>query len=174
MNEAQRGVLHAPTLVRHLTSSVLLFDKDRVLLVFHPKLHVWIYPGGHVEPNESPAECALREVEEETGLRVELLPKAPTQFPHAQVTPWTTVVHSLPDGKEPAHEHIDCVFLARLEDRTVLSGVLDGQRAAPELTTRWVTLSELSDLALPDNFETMAQTGYALWLSLPDSVPNED
>jgi 8-oxo-dGTP diphosphatase len=29
----------------------------------------WSFPGGHIDNGESPEECALRELEEETGLR---------------------------------------------------------------------------------------------------------
>jgi diadenosine hexaphosphate hydrolase (ATP-forming) len=32
----------------------------------------WLFPKGHVEPGEQPAETARREAEEETGLRVEV------------------------------------------------------------------------------------------------------
>lgn len=34
-----------------------------------PGHHYAVLPGGHVEPGESPGETALRELEEETGLR---------------------------------------------------------------------------------------------------------
>jgi 8-oxo-dGTP diphosphatase len=34
-----------------------------------PNLDLWVAPGGKVELHESPRECALRELEEETGLR---------------------------------------------------------------------------------------------------------
>ncbi|TAK36813.1 MAG: NUDIX hydrolase [Chloroflexota bacterium] len=33
----------------------------------------WVMPKGHVEPGETPEEAALREVEEETGLRARIL-----------------------------------------------------------------------------------------------------
>ena len=43
-----------------------------VLLVHRPRYDDWTFPKGKAEPGESDVECALREVEEETGLRCEL------------------------------------------------------------------------------------------------------
>ncbi len=40
-----------------------------VLLVHRPKYDDWTFPKGKAEPDETDEECALREVEEETGLR---------------------------------------------------------------------------------------------------------
>ena len=55
------------------TASVLLFDGDgRVLLVRHVEGDVWTTPGGMIEPEETPANAAVRETWEETGLVVEL------------------------------------------------------------------------------------------------------
>ncbi|MEO1133199.1 MAG: 8-oxo-dGTP diphosphatase MutT, partial [Cyanobacteria bacterium J06639_1] len=34
---------------------------------------LWEFPGGKIEPNETPAECAVREVREEIGIEVELV-----------------------------------------------------------------------------------------------------
>ena len=53
---------------------VLCFDaRDRVALVRHAESGRWTTPGGGVEPYERPADAALREMWEETGLHVELL-----------------------------------------------------------------------------------------------------
>jgi 8-oxo-dGTP diphosphatase len=43
-----------------------------VLLVHRPKYGDWTFPKGKLDPGESFEEAALREVEEETGLRCEL------------------------------------------------------------------------------------------------------
>ncbi len=43
-----------------------------VLLVHRPAYDDWTFPKGKAEPGEEDAACALREVEEETGLRCEL------------------------------------------------------------------------------------------------------
>ena len=55
------------------TVSVLTFDGDgRVLLVRHVEGDLWTTPGGMIEPYETPADAAVREMWEETGLYVEL------------------------------------------------------------------------------------------------------
>lgn len=60
-------VLEVPTV------SVLVFDaQQRVLLVRHAEGNDWTTPGGMIEPYETPADAALRETWEETGLLVEL------------------------------------------------------------------------------------------------------
>jgi len=52
-------------------SIVVRDDEDRVLLVRHENDGRWMTPGGAVEPAEIPAEAAVREMWEETGLLVE-------------------------------------------------------------------------------------------------------
>ena len=46
-----------------------------VLLVHRPRYDDWTVPKGKLDENEGHAEAALREVEEETGLRCELGPE---------------------------------------------------------------------------------------------------
>ena len=54
--------------------SAHVFDADgRMLLVRQRELEVWSTPGGMIEPDERPADAVVREVWEETGLRVEPL-----------------------------------------------------------------------------------------------------
>lgn len=57
---------------RDITATVYVLYKDRVLLHIHKKYNLWFPPGGHVEPDEFPHNTAVREVFEETGLRVKL------------------------------------------------------------------------------------------------------
>ncbi len=53
--------------------SVIVRDEaGRVLLVRHSNGDVWVTPGGAIEPTEAPADAAVREMWEETGLEVEL------------------------------------------------------------------------------------------------------
>jgi 8-oxo-dGTP diphosphatase len=59
------------TLVR--AAGGLVVRDGKVLLVHRPKYDDWSFPKGKCDDGESDESCALREVEEETGLRCELL-----------------------------------------------------------------------------------------------------
>jgi 8-oxo-dGTP pyrophosphatase MutT (NUDIX family) len=49
-----------------------------VLLIHRPHREDWTFPKGKLEPGETDEACALREVEEETGLRCALGDELPT------------------------------------------------------------------------------------------------
>lgn len=61
--------------MRHFCASVFVIDPDskKILLVYHNKFNKWVQPGGHIEDDETPEETALREVYEETGLKVQII-----------------------------------------------------------------------------------------------------
>ena len=59
---------------RVLATLVYAIRDDEVLLhrrVKDPNKGLWVAPGGKLEPEESPTECAIREMHEETGLAIE-------------------------------------------------------------------------------------------------------
>jgi 8-oxo-dGTP pyrophosphatase MutT (NUDIX family) len=48
-------------------------DETEIAIIHRPVYDDWTLPKGKVEPDETPEECALREVREETGFKCELL-----------------------------------------------------------------------------------------------------
>jgi 8-oxo-dGTP diphosphatase len=59
---------------------VIVRKGDKVLLGKRKNAHgdgEWSFPGGHLEFGETVAECALREVAEETGLGITSITKGP-------------------------------------------------------------------------------------------------
>jgi 8-oxo-dGTP pyrophosphatase MutT (NUDIX family) len=54
----------------HVTGSAVVVGPRGVVLLRHKRLGLWLQPGGHVDPGETPWDGALREAREETGLDV--------------------------------------------------------------------------------------------------------
>ncbi|HCC84275.1 MAG TPA: hypothetical protein DEP87_01190 [Candidatus Pacebacteria bacterium] len=86
-----------------------LIQDQKVLLVKHKKLGIWLAPGGHVESGELPHRAAEREVWEETGVRVEAV-----DFWHS--LPKTTISELLPN---PALTNLHWVCEANYQNRLV-------------------------------------------------------
>ncbi|UGB39413.1 NUDIX hydrolase [Frateuria soli] len=94
---------HAPG---HFTGSAWLVsaDGERVLLTHHRKLGRWLQLGGHADGDRDLSRVALREAEEESGLRD--LVVDPEIFDLDR--------HLIPArGDEPAHWHYDVRFVVR-------------------------------------------------------------
>lgn len=132
--------------IRHFTASaVVLDDADRVLLVHHNKSGMWLYPGGHVDENETPAEAAVREVIEETGIRATVLGE--TEFAHTAVAshllPWAIIEMDVTDSKVGAHRHIDFVYVCFAHGGDLAAQLEEVADA------RWVPIAEVAGLLTP-------------------------
>lgn len=55
-----------------IRAGVVLIEEDKVSLIerFRNGSHYYVFPGGGVDEGETPQEAAIREMDEETGLRV--------------------------------------------------------------------------------------------------------
>lgn len=102
---------------RHFTVTGFVVEGRRTLLHWHPKIGIWLPPGGHIEPDEDPVQATLREVREETGISGEVVAHEPplafrnvTQLPN----PLRIIVADVPaTPDEPAHQHIDLCYAVR-------------------------------------------------------------
>jgi 8-oxo-dGTP pyrophosphatase MutT (NUDIX family) len=88
----------------HVTSSAIVVGTRGVILHKHKRLGIWIQPGGHIDEGEDPADAAVREVLEETGLATTHFTGSPT-IVHVDV-------HPAPKG----HTHLDLRYLLRGPD----------------------------------------------------------
>jgi 8-oxo-dGTP pyrophosphatase MutT (NUDIX family) len=74
VEEARPARAEGTSLIR-AAGGVVVREADgdvEVLLVHRPRYDDWTFPKGKARPGEADDACALREVEEETGLRCEL------------------------------------------------------------------------------------------------------
>ena len=57
--------------VKSFVRVVIQNEKGELLVIFEKKWNCWVFPGGKIEPGETPEEAAKREVFEETNLIIE-------------------------------------------------------------------------------------------------------
>ena len=114
----------------HITGSAWIVnpDKSKTLLVHHAKLNKWVQPGGHADGEEDILNVALREGEEETGLK--------------NLRPSTKIfdidIHPIPERKDfPEHFHYDIRFLVQADEH---DPVIVSEESHD---VRWINLNEL-------------------------------
>lgn len=116
----------------HITGSAWIVDRTRqyVLLTHHAKLNRWLQPGGHADGDENVLRVALREAEEETGVK---------NFSVLHNGVFDIDIHPIPERKDmAAHDHYDIRFL------------VEADRLEPLIITEeshdlaWIKIEELS------------------------------
>ncbi len=116
---------------RDFVSTVFLVKDEKVLLIKHKKLGLWLPPGGHIEENETPEEAATREIKEETGLDINLKPK---EFHRIKMLkPHHVEIHPINEN----HEHISFTYFAE-----PCGGVLKTE-SKEHNDIRWFSLKDL-------------------------------
>jgi 8-oxo-dGTP diphosphatase len=130
-----------------LAASVAVFRDGRVLLAARgtpPMAHVYTLPGGHVEPGETLAEAALRELEEEVGVKAEMI---------GFVAP-VEIIETDTDGRARLH-FVVCAHAARW-----LSG--EPQTGLEALDVRWVREDEIAGLPTAPGLAAILRRAFAL------------
>jgi 8-oxo-dGTP pyrophosphatase MutT (NUDIX family) len=115
----------------HVTASGIVVGRRGTVLHRHKRLGIWMQPGGHIDPGESPAQAALREATEELGLAVEHPPAGPL------------LIHL--DVHEAAHGH------THLDLRYLLLGADADPQPPPDESpdARWCSWEEALAMADP-------------------------
>ena len=119
----------------HITASALVIGRRGILLLRHKHLGIWLQPGGHVDPGETPWEAACRETVEETGLAATLIGAdgdGPPALAHVDV-------HAGSRG----HTHLDLRYLATVGDADPAPPPGESQ------DVRWFSWDEAADVADP-------------------------
>jgi 8-oxo-dGTP pyrophosphatase MutT (NUDIX family) len=144
---------------KQFTATVYIIENNKVLLLLHPKVKKWLPPGGHLEVDELPCDCAIREAFEETGLRIELIKDEYIWIDRWNATsferPWLCLLENIPSrGSQPAHQHIDFIYLGR-----PLGGAISEEHRTQH-SIKWFTLDEA--LALKADQEIFIETQQTL------------
>jgi 8-oxo-dGTP pyrophosphatase MutT (NUDIX family) len=114
----------------HITGSAWILNKEktRTLLVHHAKLNKWVQPGGHADGEENILNVALREAEDETGLK--------NFKPSGKI--FDVDIHLIPERKDfPEHFHYDIRFLVEANDQEQIIVSEESH------DVQWIDLNEL-------------------------------
>lgn len=145
--------------IKHATAGAFVFCQFpqgwRTGLIFHPRFGRHLVPGGHVEDFETEAQAALREVEEESGLRVRLIdppvPPLPAGYPLPRVAaPWWIIEQPVPADSHLTedHVHVDHQYLAIAESARPVT--------APEHPFAWYAPHQLGGLTMFEDTRMVA------------------
>ena len=127
----------------HITGSAWLVDPTgtKVLLTHHKKLGKWIQLGGHADGNPDVLVVALREAQEESGLK-RIRPLSDEIF--------DVDVHLIPEREsEPAHLHYDIRFALQSSETKFM--VSDESHSLA-----WIDISKIREASQEESLLRMA------------------
>ena len=135
-------VLTRDNLIGHFSASAFVVNKERtkMLSVYHIINDGWTYPGGHADGEEDLLSVALREVEEETGLKATVLSEEPC------LISTNTVPCHIKRGKfVSSHLHFDVLYLMEADDSIPLAFREDESKGV-----KWILFDEFDNENMVD------------------------
>lgn len=136
---------------RCFTVSAWTVHEEKLLLIKHKKLGIWLAPGGHVEENELPHQAAEREFWEETGVKVQAIDVRPILSGKNSLylpTPFAINLHEINKPNKTrgfCEQHFSLCFLVKVVD---LSGF--GRQLEETDDIGWFAKNDLERLETPD------------------------
>ena len=132
---------HIHDLIDFIVDAYIVYE-NRVLLILHKKLKLWLPVGGHIELNEDPDEALVREIKEECGLEVKILAnrldRNDPNHKHLH-TPSYLNIHKIGSNPDEVHRHVALIYFAKAQsDKFVLN-------ADEHDNIRWFSDEELCD-----------------------------
>lgn len=110
-----------------------------------PGIGLWAWLGGHIKKGEQPHQAAIREAEEEAGIKLSELPDFRSQADkHGFIQlpqPAIELMFPVEGGKDPRHYHDSHVYLFRVKKQESRQEVGDDRSGHVE----WVPLASLNE-----------------------------
>ena len=134
----------------HITGSAWVVNKDgsEILLTHHRKLDRWLQLGGHADGDSDVLSVAMKEAEEESGLR---------DFTHIGQGIFDIDIHPIPERKgEPEHLHYDVRYVLRA------NGCTEYTVSDESHDLRWVKPEEVETLTTEPSMMRMVAKWNAL------------
>ena len=118
----------------HFSASAFVVNKKRnkMVVVYHIINDGWIYPGGHADGEEDLLSVAIREVEEETGLKTKVLSDKIYAIQANSVQ-----AHIKNNKFVPTHTHFDVIYLLEADDNIPLVYREDESKGV-----KWITFED--------------------------------
>ena len=135
-------VLTRDNIFGHFSASAFVVNKERnkMLVVYHIINDGWIYPGGHADGEDNLLSVAVREVEEETGLKVKVLDENIYAIQSAPVK------GHIKRGKYvSAHLHLDVVYIMEADNKLPLIYKEDESKGV-----KWISFDEADNETMCD------------------------
>lgn len=127
-----------------IVTSCIVIRNKKILLINHKKFKKWMYPGGHVEKNETPIEAVVRETKEETGYGVSIVGAMPLglkDYRLAKELPLPfTVVYEDVHYKNGRHMHFDLMYFG------IAKGKQGGLAKGESQKLRWVSERDVNNI----------------------------
>ena len=120
------------------------------------KLGLWLFPGGHIEKDETPDDAVLREIREEVSVSVRLVQKEHA-LAHGEIKalamPFYVNLHSVGD-----HNHVGFYYLCAVSHGAPGDDV---QINDESLGFRWLTEEEIQqDSTINPDIKRIARMGF--------------
>ena len=130
-----------------------IFNEDKVLLIHHKKLDMWLPLGGHIDPDETPDQAMQREAMEEAGLKVSFvqqnnLPKIGNVKENLALSFYNNL-HSVGD-----HDHACFYYVLKAENPEDLKINKELKNFA------WHTMEELEKEHIPMDVQAQAKAAF--------------
>lgn len=159
------------------TAAGWLLHDEKVLLIHHKKLNIWLAPGGHVDEGELPHQAAEREFWEEAGIRVLAFSKTQEQIVADEAeelpNPFHSNLHWISQGnydvrtgvtrentgpkgyqRKSCEQHLGLCYFVKPAD---LQQVQFKQNIEETLGIGWFDLDEIEQLQTKENIREEAR-----------------